>query len=259
MPRLYEKAWNGIDLLDIARDSSLLTDGLPNERFYAEFYRRLAERGYSFSSGWLAAKHRLSERFQNWLREIGHELGKEPTRLRVLSVSAGLGVVEAPLQRAGFDITLHEVAAEALDGARRLAREQGLPEPKTLVGPVEQLPPGAFDVIHVGTCEYCISRDEDYGRFLRALKAAASPGGAVIAWDPNPVWKDYLREALTRLNLLGKPGIWWGVLRRPSFRARRFGEAGLAVRAVELYDHEWVRPIGSPLRERGYAVIHARA
>ena len=50
------------------------------------------------------------------------KFGKDPKDLRVLSVGAGLGVVELPLIESGYRITLHEVQQDSLDYAIERAR-----------------------------------------------------------------------------------------------------------------------------------------
>ena len=237
LPRIYETVWHGIDLVALAQDQSLLTGGFPNERFYAEMYQRLKEGGYHFPGSWLESRQRLTFKLRSWIEALAREQSQDPKSLKVLSVGAGLGVVELPLIDAGFDITLHDVVPELFDYARARLKVGAGPL-KTLVGGLEKVLSASFDVVYVGTCEYCYFDPGGYATFLTHLHRLLRRGGRVIAWDWVPNWKVYVQDALSCFGRRPK-GVLWGRLRSPRRRVEAFHKVGLAVRAVEVYDSRW--------------------
>lgn len=251
MPRLYQKTWNGIDLADIARDPACLTSGIPNARFYAEYYRRLKEGGYDIPAYWLESRRGVSKRLGEWLAEFARVRRRDHEQLRVLSVSAGLGLVEVPLLRQGFNITLHEVTGESFEYAQRLAKSEGVGALRELICPVSRIPSKSFDVVFVGNCEYCCFDATAYLDFLADIRRIAADDSHVIAWDPAPTWKFFLQDILerahpnARMHPNAERGVFWGILRTPRERISCFQGQGLAVETVELFTTDWTTRLAS--------------
>ena len=253
--RLYQSIWNGIDLVDISQDPSRLTRGTPNALFYAEFYRRLRGAGYTLAPEWIRSRRTLSERLRQWLARAAASRGTVLAQEKILSLGAGLGMVEAPLIREGLDITLHEIAPEAFGLLPSLAETKDLPGGiKTLVGPLENIPDRGFDIVFVGSCEYACRDDADFARFLGQLHRILRDSGSVISWDYVPTWRGWAEAILRRaLPPLFPDAVFWGVLRSPAARAVAYRDCGLEVMDTDILDADW-RP-GTPAR---YAVIHAK-
>jgi SAM-dependent methyltransferase len=231
MPRLFQSNWNGVDLEAIAMLPGTLEAGAPGPRFYAEYYRRLAAAGGAGGTDWERDKLANSEALRGWLDQLARQLGRDAAQLNVISVGAGLGVVEQPLLLQGYNITLHEIQEESLDQARRrfaVARH----ELRTAVGPLAEITE-RFDVAYLGTCEYCLTSDKAHEEFLQSVRDVLVPGGSIIAMDVAPSWRMVTHDLLDRVGL--HRGILWGEARSARRRDAAMTRAGFQVKRIEYH------------------------
>ena len=234
MPILYQRSWNGVDLIQIARDPTRLDHGIPNAAFYAEYYRQLRAVIKDLPSHWLDVKRKNSELLAAWLEATGRNLGVDPNKLSLLSVGAGLGIIELPLVAMGYRVTLHDVQAESLQHASDRARQAGL-EVEVVTGPLDAIG-RRFDVVYVGLVEYCLAEQSEYLRFLSDVRSLVSDRGRLIAADLEPSIRTYLAAATAGYRRGN--GIRWGRLRSGASRSRALMKSGFNVIAHELYNSD---------------------
>lgn len=256
MPRLFQSEWNGVDLEAIAQLPGTLEGGAPGGRFYAEYYRRLATAGGAQGTSWERDKLANADALRGWLDQQALELNRKPTELRVISVGAGLGVVEQPLLLEGFQITLHEVQGESLEQARQRLAAAGH-KLRTVVGPLTAITE-RFDVAYLGTCEYCLTSSRAHEEFLHSVRGVLAPGGGIIAMDVAPSWRMVARDLLDRVGL--HRGILWGEVRSARRRATAMNRSGFRVERIEYHGPGFKSPLAvtkSPLRTapRGTATV----
>ena len=253
MPVLYQRKWNGVDLLDVAAAPGRMEKGVPSPAFYAEYYRRLRAAGDHLPAEWWAVKERNTKLLARWISAAAGT--RDPRSLAVLSVGAGLGAVELPLIEQGYRITLHEVQDESLAFAVNRASQRGITL-DVVTGAVAQVG-RTFDLVYLGTCEYCVADPDGYKAFLSEVRGAVARGGRVTALDFEPGLRSYVAAWLAPVR--NARGIRWGRLRSAAERTRAFASAGLEVTVCELYNED-LNPVSSRPRlsgRGGVAVLHA--
>ncbi len=183
------------------------------------------------------------------LRALEAEVTRITTRsggpVRVLDVGGGSGAWAVALARLGCAVTVVDSSPNALAALHRRAREAGVPDRVTPVqGDVDAL----GDVVPAGGADLVLGHGllevvDDAERALRALAAAAAPGGAVsvlVACRHAAVLGRALAGRLTEVRALltdpdGRCGPDDPLRRRldvPGLRAL-LGAAGLAVGTVQ--------------------------
>ncbi len=237
MPNLYQSEWNGINLLEIARLQNTLTGGIPNQLFYAEYYKRLT--GVELPESWKRSKAATSVALEKWLNEICVKRGISKDQLTVCSIGAGLGTVELPLIKKGYSITLHEVQEHSLEAAQIEASRLGISKLETFSGELSGGGGRQFDVLYLGTCEYCFLKEADYLSFLASLKGLLKKNGVLIAWDFMPSIKSYFTSFIHQLLKNRNKEILWGYARSSRVRARAWVESGLKIERVQYWDASW--------------------
>ncbi|MBG6096191.1 methyltransferase domain-containing protein [Nocardioides luteus] len=156
------------------------------------------------------------------LRRQCAELG---AGLRILDVGGGDGMDAMPLALAGHDVTIVDPSEAWLAEAKRRAAEAGV-SLTTLVGGVEELPEGEWDLV---LCHFVLHyRPADAGD-VRRLAAAVRPGGRLSVMVPNPA-SMVLRQLVT-----GGPEAALTELRADTKRAVTFDHD---VRKVSMGDLE---------------------
>lgn len=183
------------------------------------FTNRLAQwRAYT-ETPWARIRYTVVEEI---LRRQCTDLGE---RLRILDVGGGDGMDALPLARAGHEVTVLDPSEGWLAEAKRRAAEAGVPL-STIVGGVEELPPGEWDLV---LCHFVLQyRPADAGD-VRRLAAAVRPGGRLSVMVPNPA-SMVLRQLVT-----GGPEGALGELRADTKRAVTFDHN---VRKIPMADLE---------------------
>lgn len=183
------------------------------------FTNRLAQwRAYT-ETPWARIRYTVVEEI---LRRQCTDLGE---RLRILDVGGGDGMDALPLARAGHEVTILDPSEAWLAEAKRRAAEAGVPL-STIVGGVEELPPGEWDLV---LCHFVLQyRPADAGD-VRRLAAAVRPGGRLSVMVPNPA-SMVLRQLVT-----GGPEGALGELRADTKRAVTFDHN---VRKIPMADLE---------------------
>ncbi|GGR40211.1 S-adenosylmethionine-dependent methyltransferase [Nocardioides luteus] len=183
------------------------------------FTNRLAQwRAYT-ETPWARIRYTVVEEI---LRRQCTDLGE---RLRILDVGGGDGMDALPLARAGHEVTILDPSEAWLAEAKRRAAEAGVPL-STIVGGVEELPPGEWDLV---LCHFVLQyRPADAGD-VRRLAAAVRPGGRLSVMVPNPA-SMVLRQLVT-----GGPEGALGELRADTKRTVTFDHN---VRKIPMADLE---------------------
>jgi|SRR6185437_1107957 len=218
---LSQSEWHGLPLAELARASGSRPDVPPSPAFYRLFYQRLREMNYAFNQAWLEAKNLETERMRYYLDHASSTAGG---RAKAASIGAGLGVVEAPLLEAGYDLTLQECQDESFDYLRR----RGLSF-RCFIGPdLTQMPGQPFDIAFMFTVSYVVAPGE-YAAFLSGLCSILRPGGKLVLWDPLPTWRNLPLARRVLDWSKRRESIFWGWLRTPREHAQALRRAGFAL------------------------------
>lgn len=113
--------------------------------------------------------------------------------LRVLDVGGGDGRDSLPLALAGHEVTLVDPADAMVAEARRRADSAAATTFTALVGSLDELPSGIFDVV---LCHFVLHYRPADSDDLATLAAATAPGGILSVTAPNPVGR--VLQTLTR-------------------------------------------------------------
>lgn len=166
------------------------------------------------------------------------------TGLRALDVGCGAGLLTEPLARLGARVTGLDPAGEALEVARRRAREQDL-DIDYRASSVEELvaEDGRFDLV----CALeVVEHVPDPDAFLRGCVRLVRPGGALVLSTLNRTARAFALGIVGAEYLLGwlpRGTHSWRRFRRPSEVARPLRQAGADVIDV-------IGMVYDPLRDR---------
>jgi len=231
---LYSGDWHGISLESVAKETGLRLDQVANEHFYEALYRRWKDASFASDDGWVNAKRRIADLMADTLRQYA------PPSPRVLSIGAGLGLIEGHLLDAGWRVELQECQAESLDRFRS--------DPRTRVwigADLHGLPSTEFDAILSISMAYALSL-ERYRALLADCARILRPGGVLIVWDHD------VRIAFSTLRsrLRGRRQLFWGWLRTPNLHTALAEAAGFRTERVRFFDAS-LSPVDPPLRLAG--------
>lgn len=248
---LYQVEWNGVDLLNIAKQPNTLTKhGLPNQNFYEKYYSQLRNTDYALPLEWLKTKGNNSLWLKENLEKIAFLLKKNAKELNILSVGSGLGIVELPLIKEGYNITLHEIQSESLNFIKaqhpNLNIKIGLLDSKELFNT-------KFDVIYLGTVEYAITKQSDYSKFIQDIYYLLDESGIVLSYDPTPskdkfTTKKFISKLLKKIGIKKKhpsDAVFWGVLRSIPEKIKCWKKFGFEIVEYGVFDKYFTRQICS--------------
>ncbi len=94
--------------MDLAKELEHPLEKLPDAKFYANYYKKINSSKSLLGEKWKAGKKDQTQ----WLREQIEKHGGN--QAKVLSVGAGIGIIEIPLIESGYDIHLQEYQEESL-------------------------------------------------------------------------------------------------------------------------------------------------
>jgi SAM-dependent methyltransferase len=152
------------------------TDPKAGERAY---YRRLGEAGLAHARG----KPFSDPDCGKYLTDMGALLSMlEPAPRRVLDLGCGTGWTSLFLARAGYEVTGVDLAEDAVNAAREVARETG-------VGNVTFVAADYESFVSENAYDYVLFYDalhhaEDEAAAVRTAYRALKPGGVVFAFEP---------------------------------------------------------------------------
>src|SRR3989338_6119814 len=108
MERIYNQhEWHHIAFRDLSLTGQL---GVVGKEFYSLFYQTLISLGPVLSAEWIEHKHRVGQ----WLVTEFLKPQSMKEQLRILSVGAGLGVVEEQLWNRGYWVDVLECQESSL-------------------------------------------------------------------------------------------------------------------------------------------------
>ena len=231
---LFSETWHNITLDDVARETGLAPDAIANHHFYEALYRRWRSDGFASDPGWLEGKRQIADLMGATLREHAR---KGP----VLSIGAGLGLIEQHLIRAGWQIDLQECQGESLT---QVAEATGA---KVWITPdLRPLPSDAYDAVLSISMAYALDQDA-YLQLLVDCHRVLRPGGILLVWDHD------IRVSLAPLRRLVRGGprpLRWGWLRSPALHAALAARAGFRSIRTRFFDHA-LNVIPPPTRVAG--------
>ena len=225
MRKTYQTAWHGVDFGSITEMSS---QQLPDADFYSRFYECLFQRYGSVDEldpEWISLKSRTGS-------FIVDRVGIAQAQ-RILSIGAGLGLIEMALLRAGYiGLELTEVSRAPL---RWIQGEISPEKVHTGLFPACLPDDSTYDFALLSSVEYFLD-DRQLESMLDAVRERLTPGGTcfIVSWSietPRPLsrlWlgaKDFARY-LMEVSRIRHRGQFWGYVRRPQELGRSMKNAG---------------------------------
>jgi SAM-dependent methyltransferase len=221
--------WHGISI------APSKTNGVAGPGTYNEIYKRQRESGFVTDPSWMPAKRKQALVFEDLLRDCG----------KVLSVGAGLGVIEKHLADAGIRVDLQECQGESLNWFRENSRHA---DATTFWESAElgKIPSCAYDAILSISVVYVFS-DEQYLDFLNECRRILKPNGLLMIWDHDA----HLPLGLVRELFRRERREKWGWVRTPGTHVALAKTAGFQPISSAFYDRELNRLAKLPWRVAG--------
>lgn len=219
-------------------------------------------RDTKLTSNWIAEKQRIGQ----WLATALLQPFGAPEKLRILSVGAGLGLVEGWLLDRGYWVDVLECEEHSLSSLK-----QRYPKVLAIVGDARGIPCRScvYDLVYMSAVDYCFDRNQ-YIEALGEARRLLKPGGrfACICLS-NLSLKGMVKEAvksfLKGMRIRSADGagrVPWGYQRTVGEHVDAGRKAGLRCESVSLFDQSFtlhsVRRPGSAMlgwpTARDYAV-----
>lgn len=199
---LYQAAWHDKPLPPHIAS-------LPRHAQYDAVYREEARTGFQAPESWFTSKKKQADIFAGELRGAD----------RILSIGAGLGVIEKHLIDAGLKVDLQECQGESFNWFRQQMAGREMPtlyESKDL----SIIPSNSYDAILVVSVVYVFD-NRQYIEFLRECRRILRPAGKLIVWD---------HDAHMPIGLLLRPlrrnWVRWGLVRTPDTQMDLIAKGG---------------------------------
>ncbi|WP_130611110.1 class I SAM-dependent methyltransferase [Fluviispira sanaruensis] len=241
----YQTEWNGINLLEIAKDKATLNkNGLPNSLFYKKFYNKLKEKSFNVNDEWKNLKRNTSTMLESIINDVANELNIEAKKLSIISIGCGLGIVELPFIEKGYNITLHEIQSESLDFIKEKVKQRNL-NIRTIEGNITDLMiMEKYDIVYLGFIEYTFTQKKEYQKFLSSLYNLLNTNGYLISIESTPDFtkknlKNYVGDFLRIIGLKRKhpkDAIYWGVLRTLDEKIFFWKKSGFTLKEYGIID-----------------------
>lgn len=228
--KMFQTEWQGISLIEIAEQKQLDMHQVASSDFYDEFYRKLEENDWRFEPDWLETKRKNGR----WLGSVIETL-KTP-QAKILSVGAGLGVVEEELIRRGHDIELQECQEKSFG----YLKNRGFDSLKLWISPdLKDLPSQCYDVIYSNLMVYAL-KDSEYENFLWECNRILKDGGTLIITDIVANVKWFLLQPVILLKHMidRKPRVFWGYVRSVDMHKKIAKKKGFKPQKVTGFDDD---------------------
>ena len=229
-PQIWETEWNGISLVDITKENRIPFDKVADNKVYREYYKKLEKNGFKLSQEWIEKKAKsaifISEVVEKYLMKTNK---KNP---KILSIGAGLGIVELPLLLKGYDLTLQECQAISFNYLKNKVQHL----PKTLIcNDLSNVESSSFDVIFSLTSTYPLD-DKTYLAFLQSMRRIVADDGIVVIWEHLSTLKTIMVSLVRKILRKKNNGILWGWLRVFPQHLSFINKAGLTPIEIILMD-----------------------
>jgi hypothetical protein len=232
--RLFSETWHGINLEDIARETGLPADEIASHHFYEALYRRWKANRFASDPGWIEAKKQIADLMDETLSAFA---AAGP----ILSLGAGLGLIEEHLMAAGWPIELQECQAESLSRFSDTGRAR-----VWVTNDLTPLPANGYGAILAISMAYALD-DAAYRALLADCHRVLKPGGVVVLWDHD------MRVSLAPIRRLitgGPRPLLWGWLRSPALHRAFAAGVGFRHLRTRFFDRA-LHVIPPPLRFGG--------
>lgn len=239
----YEENWQDIPFKEV-RGSHAYKDKVADASFYESFYKTLLDSKKEINPAWLAGKKAVSEWIEGtFLESMRKQLGDA---FRILSIGAGMGVVEEPWAREGYHVELQECTEAPLKAFRA-----SYPQVPVHIcdGKAIPLPDGSYDLIVLSGVDY-IFDCSNYVTLLKEINRLLKKEGIAlcICFSNLPAYS-VGRFFLIKLIkfVLGRSGsdgrVLWGWKRSIGNHVSHGEEAGMVAESIYIFEPKTFSPL----------------
>ncbi|MBI4596981.1 MAG: class I SAM-dependent methyltransferase [Candidatus Omnitrophica bacterium] len=238
----YQREWQGIAFKELP---GVDWSACAARGFYAAFYEQLLSRSFQPAPEWVESKRRIGA----WLASTIRARAARGVAPRILSVGAGLGIVERVLDEARYHVDVLECEPHSLKHL-----QSHLPGAGVILGDARHIPcrTGSYDAVYMSNVDYCFDRS-GYTQVWREMGRILRPGGlAVCVSSSNLSVRAVargIRRRWLRRSVRGPSHLVWGYRRTVGEHVRAGRQAALVCDAVYVFDHEFnpraIRPAAS--------------
>jgi 2-polyprenyl-3-methyl-5-hydroxy-6-metoxy-1,4-benzoquinol methylase len=218
----YQDEWQGLKLQEIYHAQNRT---IADSTFYRSFYETLLTQGKDISKKWVAQKHNISE----WLEsEYLIPMLKRDIAPKILSIGAGLGIIEEPLLRKGYRIDLQECQEKSLENIIKAH-----PNVKYYICDcrnMRDISSNSYDMVYAVGVDYIFGR-YDYKIMLDEIARLIKPDGIVIVVNISNIsitglFRELIRPFYYGIVKKDSRGIPWGYKRTlgEHFKIGRYAE-----------------------------------
>ena len=230
MYKLYQKSWHSIKFKELGIKLSKIN--FPGEIFYEKFYKKFNEKYNNLNgldNGWLNLKKSAAIEVFNYI--------KNPSTSSLISLGAGLGIIEKVLNELGLrNIFIQEISESATIYSKEFLNPENI-----FIGNFPECIKSnkKFDYFLLGGVEYLFN-DEQLIQFLINAKAFMKNDSKIIilSWsieDTNLLFRVRLliKEILIKTNFFN-PGQFWGYCRTLKELKKLVKAAGLQIETSKI-------------------------
>jgi hypothetical protein len=232
-----EKEWHNILLQNI--DPRQSARKIADTDFYKKFYEVLDDNGGLLSPEWLNRKTNISQWIEKTFLQLPAGVNKDS--FKILSLGVGLGIIEEPWIRKGFQVHLQECQEVSLKRLR--GKFQTVP---IYIGDARSVnaPAGQYSLVVLSALDYVFDR-KGYQQLLTEVQRLLSPEGkAVCLCVSNLSFKRMIFSLIKKLisHRNKESVVPWGYRRTVGEHIRLGKKVGLAAKKVYIFDN-YLHPI----------------
>lgn len=196
---LYQTHWNNVDLVSLAKELGCSTHELPSNKFYEAYYKQINHSQVLLDQKWIDNKGYQTK----WLKEQIENYGNKKSS--ILSVGAGIGVIELPLIKEGCNIHLQEYQDESLKILKASELTTCYSEDLKNIQNIK------FDIIVVIGVTYAMN-DKELVDFFVSCNRLLTKNGTLIILDTSLSWFE-IYSMFRNKKSYEKTQLLWGTKR----------------------------------------------
>ena len=225
--------WHGYCLQSLAESKGLPLDSIAGAEIYSAVYEKLkADKYQTISLSFCESKKRLAQ----WLESFFHSQHIS-SQSKILSIGCGMGLVESPLRKVGFEIDLQECQEQSFDYMMKRYPVEFKKSKLIISQDLESINNQTYDCVMAITSTYPLE-ERQLSSFLASVSRVLKKGGIFIWYDTSYNFSHLFHQIYWFLRNTKHAGIPWGYKRCLKHWNRKVKQTDLAYETYFYFDKE---------------------